>query len=149
MVISATALAPQTVFNIVMLAVMPLYGLMIGFPKKQLTKSVVSSPLFFTAGSMLYLAALVTWSREGILSSIWTSCQQYFATMQVAHVAALFESPRVTALAWIHLLLLDLCVARHVYLDGLKKQITTAHSVVLCFMFGPTGLLSHMLTKQL
>ena len=37
---------------------------------------------------------------------------------------------------------------RHVYLDGLKKQVFTAHSIILCFMFGPTGLLSHMFTNR-
>lgn len=36
---------------------------------------------------------------------------------------------------------------RGVFLDGVRNGVWTAHSVVLCFMFGPLGLLSHWLTK--
>jgi Domain of unknown function (DUF4281) len=34
-------------------------------------------------------------------------------------------------------------------MDGLRRRIPTRHSLVLCFMFGPVGLLSHMITDQL
>ena len=39
--------------------------------------------------------------------------------------------------------------SRWVYLDGLKRQVPTAHSLVLCFMVGPLGLVSHMATAWL
>lgn len=145
---ASTAFTPQLVFNTVTLAVMPVYGLMIAFPKTQLTKSVVSSPLFYTVGSLLYLAALAVWGCEGLLGSVWGAFRQCLADQQVTAFAALFQCSKVTALTWTHLLLLDLCVARHVYLDGLRNQVVTAHSIVLCFMFGPTGLLSHMVTSR-
>lgn len=77
--------------------------------------------------------------------------------------AALFTQPRVVLLAWLHLLTLDLFQAKYagislhppvanpphrgVFLDGVRHGVWTAHSVVLCFMFGPLGLLSHWLTK--
>jgi hypothetical protein len=61
-------------------------------------------------------------------------------------------------LAWVHglshavklvllrfLVRLLLCWA--VLIDGIKCMVKTGHSVLLCFMFGPTGLLSHILTK--
>ncbi|DBB15814.1 TPA: hypothetical protein ACH3X3_004011 [Trebouxia sp. C0006] len=127
---------------------MPVYGLMIAFPKTQLTKYVVSSPLFYTVASLVYLAALAVWGCEGLLGSVWGAFRQCLADQQVPAFAALFQCPKVTALTWTHLLLLDLCVARHVFLDGLRKQVVTAHSIVLCFMFGPTGLLSHMFTSR-
>lgn len=38
-------------------------------------------------------------------------------------------------------------VCRAVLIDGIKCMVKTTHSVLLCFMFGPTGLLSHTLTK--
>ncbi len=34
-------------------------------------------------------------------------------------------------------------------MDGLRRRIPTRHSIVLCFLFGPIGLLSHLLTDQL
>lgn len=36
---------------------------------------------------------------------------------------------------------------RAVVLDGISHSVLTAHSVVLCFMAGPLGVLSHWLTK--
>ena len=36
---------------------------------------------------------------------------------------------------------------RSVFLSGLSERVPTGHSVVLCFMFGPLGVLSHMLTR--
>lgn len=45
---------------------------------------------------------------------------------------------------------LNLCAAhRSVLQDGMKFLVPTAHSVLLCFMFGPLGVLSHLLTKAL
>lgn len=38
---------------------------------------------------------------------------------------------------------------REVWLDGLKHGVATGHSVILCFMFGPLGILSHMVTRRM
>jgi hypothetical protein len=38
--------------------------------------------------------------------------------------------------------------ARAVLLDGLQWGVPTAHSVWLCFMFGPLGLMSHFITRK-
>jgi hypothetical protein len=48
---------------------------------------------------------------------------------------------------WLHLLSLDLFVARHVYLDSLALNVPAAHSLTLCCMFGPCGYLAHTFTK--
>lgn len=36
---------------------------------------------------------------------------------------------------------------RFVYLDGSKNKVFTKHSLLLCYLFGPVGLLSHLLTR--
>jgi len=36
---------------------------------------------------------------------------------------------------------------RHVWQDGLREGVLTAHSILLCFMVGPLGMLSHIITK--
>lgn len=33
------------------------------------------------------------------------------------------------------------------YLDGQKNKVFTRHSLLLCYLFGPVGFLSHMLTR--
>eukprot|EP00891_Asterochloris_glomerata_P001238 jgi/Astpho2/1238/e_gw1.00023.74.1_t len=68
-------------------------------------------------------------------------------SVQVSRIASLFARADVTALSWLHLALMDAFAAREVFLDGLRHDVFTSHSVLLCFMFGPTGLLSHWLTK--
>jgi len=122
---------------------------MIAMPHRKLTKNTMSSPWLFTAMGIVYVAALCSWASQGILTLMWSASKQYFRTWKVERFAVLFQDPMLTALTWTHLLLLDLFVARHVYLDGLQKKVLTAHSIILCFMFGPTGLLSHMLTKTM
>ena len=37
---------------------------------------------------------------------------------------------------------------REVWRDGVKHGIATGHSIILCFMFGPLGMLSHMVTRK-
>ena len=48
---------------------------------------------------------------------------------------------------WVHILLMDLFVGRWIYWEGREKQIFTTHSLILCPLVGPIGLLSHYLTK--
>jgi len=38
---------------------------------------------------------------------------------------------------------------RQVYHDGLKNNIETRHSVSLCLLFCPVGILAHVVTKVL
>ena len=64
-------------------------------------------------------------------------------------VAALFRDPATVASAWAHLLCLDLLVARELLQDGRRRGVATAHSVLLCFMCGPLGLLAHLATRAL
>lgn len=40
-------------------------------------------------------------------------------------------------------------ICREVWRDGLANGVGTAHSIVLCFMVGPVGILSHLMTKGL
>lgn len=51
------------------------------------------------------------------------------------------------ATAWSHFLAEDLFIGRWVYLDGQRNKIFTKHSLVLCYLFGPAGFLSHLLTR--
>ena len=37
---------------------------------------------------------------------------------------------------------------REVWLDGLRHGVAVGHSLGLCFMFGPLGMLSHMITRR-
>jgi len=40
----------------------------------------------------------------------------------------------------------DLFVGRWIWLDGLRRGVFTSHSVLLCNLIGPPGLLLHLAT---
>ncbi|CAK0782465.1 hypothetical protein CVIRNUC_005701 [Coccomyxa viridis] len=113
----------------------------------QQTERILKSKALFVAGATLYTALLVMWWPRGIgqlCREVYQSC----TPLPNVHVlAGVFKSAHATALAWLHLLLLDIAQAREVWLDGLRHAIPTGHSIILCFMFGPLGMLSHMTTR--
>jgi len=47
---------------------------------------------------------------------------------------------------WSHVLTWDLFVGRWIWLDGLRRGVFTPHSVLLCNLIGPPGLLLHWAT---
>lgn len=92
---------------------------------------------------------------------------------QLPGIAKMFSNEMTLASAWIHLLAVDLFAARYllqlslslprslcdltlvldwirqVYLDGLEENIETRHSVCLCLLFCPIGILTHFITKAI
>ena len=54
--------------------------------------------------------------------------------------------PNFVSEEWSHVLTWDVLVGRWIWLDGLRRGIFTAHSVLLCNLIGPPGLLLHWLT---
>lgn len=82
--------------------------------------------------------------RGGMVAQFVTLVSEFMATAETA------------ASAWVHLVALDLFVARFVYLDAAKYSasegdlvapVPVRHSLVLCCMFGPLGLMSHAITR--
>jgi len=55
------------------------------------------------------------------------------------------------ASVWVHLLVVDLFMARALYLDSYRNsmRVPMKHTILLCWMFGPIGLLSHVVTKAI
>lgn len=150
------SLSPDILFNVVTVAVMPLYTLMIAAPKKPITKSIMSSRWIFYIAALLYAFLLVHWNALSDIADAYrnsTLPHQQASTSLIAslpdiHVfSTLFTNPKMSVIVWLHLLVLDLFQARWVYLDGSNTTVPTMHSLVLCFMVGPLGLLSHFATK--
>ena len=59
------------------------------------TKAIVSSPVFYAAGGLAYLASLVLWGREGLLGGIWEACRRYCADAQANVLNFLSRPPKV------------------------------------------------------
>jgi Domain of unknown function (DUF4281) len=65
----------------------------------------------------------------------------------VMRMAGQFGKRWFTCLCWMHLLMLDFLLAREIALDAFQLRVFAAHSLLLCFMCGPIGYLSHQATK--
>eukprot|EP00271_Cylindrocystis_brebissonii_P006668 TRINITY_DN19434_c0_g1_i1.p1 TRINITY_DN19434_c0_g1~~TRINITY_DN19434_c0_g1_i1.p1 ORF type:complete len:321 (-),score=8.87 TRINITY_DN19434_c0_g1_i1:402-1364(-) len=151
---SASLMAPSpasvqlaaSLFTLGTAFVMPLYTLMIFAPRWPFTRKFAESPLPDIVLGFLYAFLLyLSWTPE-TLPAMFGS--EYWLP-ELAGITRMFSSTLTVASAWIHLLLLDLFAARNTYLDGLRSEVETRHSVTLCLMFGPFGLVSHQVTKAL
>ena len=73
---------------------------------------------------------------------------QFFPTL--SGIAHLFSRCEITASSmWLHLLAMNLFAAVQICLDGLRRNIFTLHSVLLCVLSGILGLFSHYVTASL
>lgn len=61
-------------------------------------------------------------------------------------MVGMMKYPNFVSEEWSHVLTWDLFVGRYIWLDGLKRGIFTSHSVLLCNLIGPPGLLLHWAT---
>ncbi|KAL6627514.1 hypothetical protein ACP70R_031240 [Stipagrostis hirtigluma subsp. patula] len=127
-------------------AVLPFYTLMVVAPNTNLTKRTVESSAPYVALGLLYAYLLyLSWTPE-TLRAMFAS--KYWLP-ELPGIVRMFASEMTVASAWIHLLAVDLFAARQVYQDGIKNNIETRHSVSLCLLFCPIGILAHVVTKVL
>ncbi|KAF7811259.1 protein ABA DEFICIENT 4, chloroplastic-like [Senna tora] len=139
----------QVASNVITLgtaAVLPYYTLMVVAPKSGLTKKSMESSIPYVLLGLLYAYLLcLSWTPETI--------QLIFASKyllpELSSIGKMFSSEMTLASAWIHLLVIDLFAARQVFHDGLENEIETRHSVSLCLLFCPIGVLTHIITKEI
>jgi Domain of unknown function (DUF4281) len=141
-------LAPETVFSLASFAVMPLYGLMVARPGAKVTRRILDSDALWLCLAALYGAALAQSWRSDTLALMF-SLTPLPHLPQLSNIAAMFTRPAAAAATWVHLLTLDLFVARGIFNDARAKKVPSAHSLLLCMMFGPSGLLCHAATVAL
>jgi hypothetical protein len=72
---------------------------------------------------------------------------QFFPTLD--GVAALFRRPFTAASFLVHVAVANLVAARAVFWDASLRGVPAAHSILLCAVLGPVGVLAHVLTKAL
>ncbi|MCE2056038.1 Protein ABA DEFICIENT 4, chloroplastic [Datura stramonium] len=136
----------STAFTVGTAAVLPFYTIMVVAPKAELTRKAMKSSIPYIVLGLLYAYLLyLSWTPDTI--------QLMFASKywlpELPGIAKMFSNEVTLASAWIHLLAIDLFAARQVYQDGLQNDIETRHSVSLCLLFCPVGILTHFITKAL
>ncbi|XP_075510541.1 protein ABA DEFICIENT 4, chloroplastic-like isoform X1 [Primulina tabacum] len=133
-------------FTMGTVAVLPFYTCMVVAPRAEITKKLVASSIPYMVLGILYTYLLyLSWTPETIRlifgSKYWLP--------ELPGIAKMFSSEMTLVSAWIHLLSVDLYAARQVYHDGLLNDVETRHSVTLCLLFCPIGILVHFITKAI
>ncbi|KAG5527853.1 hypothetical protein RHGRI_028702 [Rhododendron griersonianum] len=127
-------------------AVLPFYTLMVLAPKAELTKKSMESAIPYIVLGLLYAYLVyLSWTPDTIRLLLGS---QYWLP-ELSGIAKMFSNEMTLASAWIHLLAVDLFAARQVFHDGLESETETRHSVSLCMLCCPVGIVSHVLTKGL
>ncbi|XP_015881351.3 protein ABA DEFICIENT 4, chloroplastic isoform X1 [Ziziphus jujuba] len=136
----------SSVFGLGTVAVLPFYALMVLAPKSELTKKSMDSSIPYVVLGILYAYLLcLSWTPE-TLRYIFAS---KYLLPELPGIAKIFSSEMTLASAWIHLLVVDLFAARQVFHDGQENQVETRHSVSLCLLFCPIGIVTHVITKAI
>ncbi|ONM30299.1 protein MAO HUZI 4, chloroplastic-like isoform X1 [Zea mays] len=144
--LTTTSQIASCAFTLGTVAVLPFYTLMVVAPNADITKRTVESGAPYVALGLLYAYLLyLSWTPD-TLRAMFAS--KYWLP-ELAGIVRMFASEMTVASAWIHLLAVDLFAARQVYHDGLRNNVETRHSVSLCLLFCPVGILAHVLTKVL
>ncbi|KAL2335272.1 hypothetical protein Fmac_016485 [Flemingia macrophylla] len=136
----------SSAFTLGTTAVLPFYTLMVLAPNSELTKKSMESSVPYVVLGVLYAYLLyLSWTPETV-ALIFAS---KYLLPELTSIGKMFSSEMTLASAWIHLLVIDLFAARHVFLDGQENQIETRHSVSMCLFFCPIGVLTHVITKEI
>lgn len=136
----------SSAFTLGTAAVLPYYTLMVVAPNSVLTKKSIESGIPYVALGLLYGYLLyLSWTPD----TMRLMFESQYWLPELSGIAKMFSSEMTLASAWIHLLAVDLFAARQVYHDGLENKIETRHSISLCLLFCPIGIISHVVTKAL
>ncbi|OAY57075.1 protein ABA DEFICIENT 4, chloroplastic [Manihot esculenta] len=136
----------SSVFTLGTAAVLPFYTLMVVAPKAELTRKSMESSMPYVVLGLLYAYLLyLSWTPDTLRLMFATK----YWLPELSGIAKMFSSEMTLASAWIHLLAVDLFAARQVFHDGLENEIETRHSVSLCLLFCPIGIVTHVITRAL
>ena len=128
-------------FTIAGAYVVPFWIGMILLPNWSITKKVMNSWLPFIPLFAFYAYYfVVSFNLESAIA---------LAVPQLEDFVRILSQNGPAGSTWVHILLMDLFVGRWIYWEGQKKQILTTHSLILCPLVGPIGLLSHFITELL
>lgn len=127
----------------------PTYALLMASAKFKVLRRPITShfvPFLLCLG---WIAAVVVAAAE-----TGATCPQVLEQVMVslhggvATISTMFLQKWFTTISWMNLMMLDFLMAREVALDGWDQGVVALHSIALCFMCGPVGYLSHLLTRK-
>ncbi|CAM9876650.1 unnamed protein product [Chrysoparadoxa australica] len=136
-------LTPRATFYLDNAIVLPFWAGMLAFPDNGITKAIMKSYI-----PILLVGLIYGWS---VYESFHDpqSLAAFSNILDFDALAAGFSARASASTVWAHILAQDLFVGRWIYLDGQRNSIFARHSLALCFLFGPLGIVSHLATRTL
>ncbi|KAG5182473.1 hypothetical protein JKP88DRAFT_319194 [Tribonema minus] len=135
---------PKRTFLAENILVLPLWGGMIFAPNNKYVQKIMEGY------SVIILAALVyAWLTYEALQNPVSLAGFSGGAFDLDTLTKGFTQEVSVADGWAHFIAQDLFVGRWVYLDSKRNSVWAAHSLALCYLFGPIGVLSHLLTRGL
>ena len=132
-----------TMFWVSSVLILPFWIMLWFMPKHQLTKRFVGDIRWSILPLLIPYAILALPNAPEV---IFTFASQ-MPTPEI--VVDLFANDRIVALAWLHMLALDLFVGRYVWLRMLaadRPMYVSTPVLFLCMMMGPLGFLAGILS---
>lgn len=134
----------DTMFTVLNISVVPAWLLLILAPGWTWTQRLVHTALIPLALSAIYLSFLTLGIGFG-------QADPEAGMSSLGAVQALFSHPVGLLTGWVHFLAFDLFVGAWIARDarriGLSRWIVTP-ALILTFLFGPVGLLIHLLARK-
>jgi hypothetical protein len=121
------------------LGILPAWLLLLVLPRHPLTVKLIHSSAYSVVYALAYLLLLIT---------TWGEVALDFSNL--SSVQALFQHPGVLLAGWIHYLAFDLFIGAWALRDSWQYGIRhwlMIPVLLLCFNFGPVGLLLYMVYK--
>jgi len=142
-----------TLFSVATFAPQPLWLLMIVAPNWKWTRRVMEPWTPVVLLSLVHLAIVVISATQtdgtapiGEFAQVFDAAGFPFADGPQRAMMGMMRYQNFVSEEWPHVLIWDLFVGRAIWLDGLKRDVFTPHSVLLTNLIGPPGLLLHCLT---
>mmetsp|Transcript_39981 Transcript_39981/g.64857 ORF Transcript_39981/g.64857 Transcript_39981/m.64857 type:complete len:164 (+) Transcript_39981:211-702(+) len=104
------------------------------------TKKIMFSNIQFVLLALAYIYLI-------FYSASPESTAAFGSDFSLEIIAKAFSDPKVMAAGWTHYLVVDLWAGRFIAYDGMEQGVPFRHSIFLCLLFGPVGVLSHIVTS--
>lgn len=139
----------SSAFDLATFIPQPFWLLMILLPNLGVTKKIMGSwyPIFGCSLIHLFIV-IVSASQDQGTAPILEFADVFDPSGDPqGAMLGMMRYPNFVSEEWSHVLTWDLLVGRLIWLDGIERGIFTCHSVLLCNLIGPPGLLLHALTS--
>lgn len=138
----------QTAFDIATFLPQPLWLILIVAPSWSVTKLVMGQLWSIIAFSLVHLFIVISSTLQTDGTALIAEFAKVFDPVgdPLGGMLGMMKYPNFVSEEWSHVLTWDLFVGRWIWIDGLKRNIFTSHSILLTNLIGPPGLLLHLIT---